>query len=227
MLYGDMKESSMNTVPLPAARANCLQVVIRYLHGQHFRSDTDRCWDEMVEVYSLAAQYQVDLLCQRIALLVPSLVSAREFGDLLNAAIPRRAEELLKASVEAMNKVLVFDSMSFQGWSKESIEYCLENVQFHPNVTETMVAEAVLSAASSSGSVTAEGENGQNASVRGDCTVEGSDDCLVVEVVPSCSGVERKTLGSYTVTLRPMMTKSAQRHFLIRIRANGSEELWL
>ncbi|GBG91406.1 hypothetical protein CBR_g52293 [Chara braunii] len=46
-----------------------------------------------------------------------------------------------------MNDVLVVESTSFRGWRKESIKYCLEKVRFHPNVTETLLAEAVLSAA--------------------------------------------------------------------------------
>ncbi|GBG93089.1 hypothetical protein CBR_g58774 [Chara braunii] len=200
LLYGDMKESSMDRIPLPDATAGSLQIVIGYLHGHDFMWNHS-CLDEMVEVYCLAAQYQVDLLCQRILLMVQSLIYACEFGCLLNAAIPRHAEELLKVAVKVMNKVLVFDSTSFKGWSKESIEYCLENVQFHPNVTETMVAEAVLSAASNNGSVADEGEISQDQTVVDGSKAEGSGDSVSVKI-PSCSEAsgekdcDRDTCGS-------------------------------
>ncbi|GBG75619.1 hypothetical protein CBR_g20249 [Chara braunii] len=148
LLHGDMKERSMDRIPLPNAKAGGLQIVVSYMHGRPFRWGTDSCWDDMVEAYCLTAQYQIDSLCERILLLVRSLVHARELGDLLNAAIPRQAEEVLRAAVKVMNDILALDSTSFLGWAKESITYCLENMIFPPNVTETMVVEAVLSAAS-------------------------------------------------------------------------------
>ncbi|GBG75601.1 hypothetical protein CBR_g20232 [Chara braunii] len=192
LLYGDMKESTMDTIPLPTARAGSLQLVINYLHGRRLRWEPGVRWDEMVELYSLAAQYQVDSLCQRIARRVPMLGSARDFGDLLNAAIPRQAEEVVKEAVKVMNKVLAFDSTSFKGWSKESIKCCLEKVRFHPNVTETMIAEAVLSAAPNIGSSTVRREDSLGPSVVRDSTPDDSQRSqnpvvLGAPTPPSCS----------------------------------------
>ncbi|GBG75577.1 hypothetical protein CBR_g20208 [Chara braunii] len=139
----------MDTIPLPAAKAAGLQIVIRYVHGHPFGWGTGSCWDDLIEAYCLASQYQINGLCERILLLVCRVAHPRELGDLLNAAIPRQAEEVLNAAVQVLNEVWAFESKSFLGWSKESITYCLENVTFYPNVTETVVAEAVLCATTS------------------------------------------------------------------------------
>ncbi|GBG79074.1 hypothetical protein CBR_g28789 [Chara braunii] len=178
----------MDTIPLPAVRASSLQSVISYLHGKRFRAHSVSCWDEMVEVYCLAAQYQVDSLCQRILLQVPELSHASQFGDLLNAVIPRHTEELLDVAVNVMNKVLDFDPTSFQGWSKESIEYCLDNVQLHPNVTETMIAQDVLSAASDGESVAVEQHELQNPCPGEDPTAQEAQDSAAFFTTPTCSG---------------------------------------
>ncbi|GBG85421.1 hypothetical protein CBR_g40063 [Chara braunii] len=158
LLYGDMKERSMDTIPLPTVKAGSLQAVVGYLHGRFFRWESNSCWADMVDIYCLAEQYQVDSLCQRILLFVSRLGYAHEIGDLLNAAVVRHAEEILKIAVSVMNNVLVFNSSSFLGWRKESIKYCLDFVRFHPNVTETLIAEAVLAAASSNVDVIANKE---------------------------------------------------------------------
>ncbi|GBG75602.1 hypothetical protein CBR_g20233 [Chara braunii] len=189
LLYGDMKERSMDRIPFPTAKAGGLQIVISYVHGHPFtRWNTDSsacCWDDLVEAHCLAAQYQVDHLSQRISRLVRRVGNASELGEVLNAAIPRGAEEVQKAAVKVMNRVFwgPFDSSSFRGWSKESIICCLEIVTFFPNVTETMVAELVLSAATPGSNhhsgyhnhVVIEQENGRIA------TLNTSDDMLVAD----------------------------------------------
>ncbi|GBG61999.1 hypothetical protein CBR_g28476 [Chara braunii] len=148
MLYGDMKEGSMDRIPLPEVQADSLQTVISYLHGCPLRWKPDTCWEGVLDTYMLAEQYQVNSLCERVLLWVSRLGYASELGELLNAAIPRQADDILKIALTVMNDVLVVDSTTFRGWSKESIVYCLDNARFHPNVTETLVAEAVLSAVS-------------------------------------------------------------------------------
>ncbi|GBG91856.1 hypothetical protein CBR_g53747 [Chara braunii] len=150
LLYGDKEESCMGTILLPTVRADGLQVLVRYLHGCPFRWSDDSSWDIMVDAYLLADRYRVKGLCKRILRLVPTLGYPAELGDLLNAAVPRHATTILKAAVEVLNDVVAFDSQSFVGWAKDSIKYCLENVAFHPSVTETILAEAVISAASGS-----------------------------------------------------------------------------
>ncbi|GBG45808.1 hypothetical protein CBR_g79255, partial [Chara braunii] len=193
LLYGDMKERSMDRIHLPTVRADSLQIVVRYLHGHRLRWKSQTSWDEIVEVYCLATQYQVDSLCRRIASRVPRSGHACEFGKLLSAAIPVRAEEILKAAVRAMNEALAFDSASFKGWSKESIKYVLENVQLHPDVTETMIAEAVLSAAPNQiNIITFRQENCPAPSVEeGDSAAEHSKKKPIASLSPECSECEK------------------------------------
>ncbi|GBG85422.1 hypothetical protein CBR_g40064 [Chara braunii] len=150
LLYGNMKERFTDRIALPDVWAGSLQVVVDYLHGCPFRWNDDSCWESMVDTYLLAERCGVSGLCQRILLLVARFGYARELGDLLNAAVVQQAQDVLRAAVKALNNVVVFDSSSFVGWAKESIKFCLENVQFHPSVTEMVLAEAVLSAAAPS-----------------------------------------------------------------------------
>ncbi|GBG89116.1 hypothetical protein CBR_g48826 [Chara braunii] len=156
LFYGERRDGSTDTVNLPTARAGGLRIVVSYLHCRPFAWSSDSCWDDFIDAYCLAAEYQVDSLCKRILLLISTLGYPCELGDLLNTAVRRQAqaEEVLKAAAKVLSQVMAFDSSTFKGWSKESILYCLENVRFHPNVTETMVAESVLCAASNVSHVT-------------------------------------------------------------------------
>ncbi|GBG75605.1 hypothetical protein CBR_g20236 [Chara braunii] len=167
LLYGDMKDRSMDRIPLPSAKADSLQIVVRYLHGHPFQWDTNGRWGDLVEAYCLASQYQVDSLLPKILCMMRRAGNAHELSDLLNTAIPRHPIRVQNVALTEMNKLFAFDSTSFKGWSKESIIFCLEKVRFHPQVTETMVAEAVLSAAFDNRSTEAQ-EGSRSADVASD-----------------------------------------------------------
>ncbi|GBG92278.1 hypothetical protein CBR_g55047 [Chara braunii] len=150
LLYGSMREGSMDRIPLPTVKARSPQVVINYLHGCPFSRTHEMSWEDVVDMYQVAEQYQVSSLCESIVFSISTGVqSGAEIGALLNVAVGRHAEKLLKAAENlVIYDAVVFDSKFFRGWKKESIVHFLKNAQFPPHVTETLIAEALLAAAS-------------------------------------------------------------------------------
>ncbi|GBG87630.1 hypothetical protein CBR_g45782 [Chara braunii] len=149
LLYRDMKESSMERIPLPTVKAGSLQVVISFLHGCPFWWEPDRCADGLVDMYVLAKQYQVNSLCRRILLSVSTrrYRDGREVGDLLKAALSRQADKISSNVVRVIYADMVFDSKFFLGWTKDAITSVLSSAWFQPYVTEALIAKAVLLAA--------------------------------------------------------------------------------
>ncbi|GBG86823.1 hypothetical protein CBR_g42106 [Chara braunii] len=204
LLYGDMKESTMERIPLPDVKAASLEVVISYLHGSLTgRFSGDSCWDDLVDTYLLAEQYQVNTLRERIVRIVMVQRNARHLGALVNLALERQAEGLLEVALTAMRDVVVFDSTSFHGWKKESIAYFLDEVQCQPYVTETLIAVAVLSASFANNNGVKR-ESSPSPRVEGDATTTAEPPKNAASsAVPSCSERERHE-GDATTIAEPL-----------------------